>query len=78
MNDSNGQCRVAQLLCQLKSELETLRRGMTDLATGTAHPESIGIHLERIGSYQKKLASYVGDLGAAQIVRGLYIDCIDQ
>ena len=74
---SNGeecmqQSEIARLCQQLESEYEAMKRGLNDLAQGTAIHSFISARMARVESYHGELVKQVGEYEATQIVCELY------
>jgi hypothetical protein len=73
-----NQSEVARLRQQIELQLESMRRGMSGLATGKARHAFIRAQMDRVGECQDALAEYVGEGVANQVVCSLYVEVMEQ
>lgn len=68
---------VARIRQQIEMEIEAMRRGMNEVALGTARHDFIHRKMERIGNCQDSLAAHVGQTEASQIVCQVYMQTME-
>jgi hypothetical protein len=65
---------VARLLTQISAEYEAAKRGLSDLALGTARHDFITARMEQVGALHTELHTLVGDVAIAMIAAQLHTD----